>query len=77
MIRNIADRKIEPDELRKMPAGTKVILHGRDRRGWSTEQECQIVQSGKRKMLAWRDVDMSLKTKPITHYPNKWYEVVE
>lgn len=77
MIINIADRKIKPEDLKKLPAGTKVILHGRDRRMYATELDCTIVQSGKSKKLAYRDVDGTQKLIPITKKPNKWYEVNE
>ena len=65
--------KLSAAEVRELPIGTKVTLHGRDRRGYSTKLECAIVQSARSKTLAYRDVDGLTKTKPIRDYPNKYY----
>ena len=53
----------------------KVILHGRDRHGYSTELHCTLVQSGKAKVLAYRDTDGTRQTKPIRDYPGKYYTI--
>lgn len=67
------NNKLSAAEVRRLEVGTPVILHGRDRRGYSTELHCTVVQSGKSKALAYRDVDGSRQTKPIRDYPNKYY----
>ena len=65
--------KLSAAEVRELPIGAKVTLHGRDRRGYSTKLECAIVQSARSKTLAYRDIDGLTKTKPIRDYPNKYY----
>ena len=65
--------KLSAAEVRELPIGAKVTLHGRDRRGYSTKLECAIVQSARSKALAYRDVDGLTETKPIRDYPNKYY----
>ena len=52
----IARKKhLTADEVKKLPVGTRIDLHGRDRHGYSTVIECTIVQSGKSKKLAYTD----------------------
>ena len=65
--------KLSAAEVRELPIGSKVTLHGRDRRGYSTELECTIVKSARSKALAYRDVNGLTETKPIRDYPNKYY----
>ena len=65
--------KLGAAEVRELPIGAKVTLHGRDRRGYSTKLECTIVKSARSKALAYRDVDGLTETKPIRDYPNKYY----
>ena len=60
-------------EVKELPIGAKVTLHGRDRRGYSTKLECTVVKSVRSKALAYRDVDGRTETKPIRDYPNKYY----
>lgn len=69
---NVND-KLSAADVRKLEVGTPVILHGRDRRGYHTELECTVVQSGKSKVLAFRDIDGTRQTKPIRDLPNKYY----
>ena len=65
--------KLSAAEVRELPIGAKVTLHGRDRRGYSTKLECTIVKSARSKALAYRGVDGLTETKPIRDYPNKYY----
>ena len=69
----IVNDKLTAEEVRKLEVGTPVILHWRDRRGYHTELECTVVQSGKSKVLAFRDIDGTRQTKPIRDYPGKYY----
>ena len=69
----IVKDKLTAAEVRRLEVGTPVILHGRDRRGYSTELHCTVVQSGKAKVLAFRDIDGTRQTKPIRDLPNKYY----
>ena len=46
-------RKITADEVRALPVGTRVRVHGRDMRGRVTEVEYIVVQYGKGKRLSW------------------------
>ena len=71
MIIHVKD-KLTAAEVRALPVESKVILHGRDRSGYSTALECTIVKSGKTKVLSWWDLD-GVHTKPIRDYPNKYY----
>lgn len=49
----IERRKVTAEEVRRMPVGTKVRIHGRDRRGYATTLDCTIVQYGKSKALSY------------------------
>lgn len=51
----VRKKHLTADEVKKMPVGTRIDLHGRDRNGYSTVLECTIVQSGKSKKLAYTD----------------------
>ena len=68
-----AKKRMTAAEVRALPAGTRVNLHGQDRFGVPSWLECTVVQSGKKKVLAYLDTDMSTVTKPIRDYPNKYY----
>ena len=50
-----AKKHLTAEEVKKMPVGTRINLHGRDRHGYTTTTECRIVQSGKSKKLAYSD----------------------
>lgn len=56
MLRN-SERKISAEEVKKLPAGVTVTVHGRDRRGYSTELVCEVVHttSGKSRQLRYFD----------------------
>ena len=51
------EMKISAEEVRKLPAGVTVTVHGRDRHGYSTELECEVVHttSGKSRQLRYFD----------------------
>ena len=62
------ERKISAEEVRKLPAGVTVTVHGRDRRGYSTELECEVVHttSGKSRQLRYFDPGaMMVKRMPV------------
>jgi len=69
----IVKDKLTAAEVRQLPVGTEIIWHGRDLRGYSTELECTVVQSGRTKALAYRDTDGSIVTKRIRDIPNKYF----
>ncbi len=58
-------KKLTADEVKKLPVGTKILLHGRDRHGEATQLACMVTQSGKKKILTYRDTDGLRETKPI------------
>ena len=72
MIRQ-AKEKLTAAKVRKLPEGTRVILHGRDRRGYSTELPCTVAKSYRSKVLHYLEFDGTTVTKPIRDYPNKYY----
>lgn len=51
------EMKITAEEVRKLPAGVMVTVHGRDRRGYSTELACEVVHtsSGRGRQLRYFD----------------------
>lgn len=67
------EKKLTAAEVKKLPVGSAVVLHGCDRYGCHTTLDCTVIQSGKSKVLAYRDVDYLQSTKPIRDYPNKYY----
>ena len=71
---NKPNEALTADQVKQLPVGSKVTLHGCDRYGMHTQLECEIVQSGKKKLLKYLDVaQFWVKTKPIRDYPNKYY----
>ena len=61
-------KKLTAEEVKGLPVGTEVVLHGRDRHGYSTELTCEVVQEeGKRaKQLRYFDSsEMRVKRIPI------------
>lgn len=77
MVRLIQD-KLNAEDVRKLPVGSTVIWHGRDRRGYHTELECTLLHSGKKKVLSWWDPGTGLRiTKPIRDLPNKFFTLKE
>lgn len=51
------EMKITAEEVRKLPAGVTVTVHGRDRRGYSTELICEVVHTstGRGRQLRYFD----------------------
>lgn len=45
------NRHLTAEEVRRLPLGTLIDIHGRDRHGYSTTTRCSIVQRGKAKRL--------------------------
>ncbi len=72
MIRRAKD-KLTAAEVRKLPEGTRVDLHGYDRSGTPSWLECTVIRSYKKKLLAYRNPDGTKATKEIRDYPNKYY----
>ncbi len=72
MIIHVKD-KMTAAEVRKLPVGSIVTWHGRDRRGYSTELDCTVVQSGKTKVLAYSGWNGMTEKKPIRDLPNKYF----
>lgn len=73
-------RKISAEELRKMPEGTWVILHGRDRRGYSTELRCRTVKTKDRRAMRLMVLDFyTVGYRPINKLDGAvhWYELME
>ena len=72
-------RKISAEELRKMPEGTWVILHGRDRRGYSTELRCLTVKTKDGRAMRLMCFGLNdMCHKPINKLDGAvhWYELV-
>ena len=78
MHKNI-ENKLTAAEVRGLPIGSKVTLHGKDHRWYATELECTVVQSrsGRCKVLEYQYVNGYRETKPIRDYPNKYYTLRE
>ena len=70
-------KRLTAVEVRKLPIGTKVQLHGADRHGDHTVLDCVITQSGKHRVLSYTDYYGSRMTKRIQDYPGKAYTVNE
>lgn len=64
-------------EVRELPIGTAVELHGYDRYGSPSWLELTVVQSGRKKILTTRDYYGNRIEKQIRDYPNKWYAIKE
>ncbi len=69
--------KLTAAEVRKLPVGTRVDLHGYDRRGTPQWLECTVAQSYRKKVLSYRNPDGTKATKEIRDYPNKYYTLKE
>ena len=48
-------KKVTAAEVKALPEGTAVVLHGRDRRGYSTEIDCEVVKSKRSSALRYWD----------------------
>lgn len=68
-------RELTPEEVKKLPSETEVHLEGRDRHGELTWLEGHIVQSGKKKVFAYRSQDWTRESIAIKAYPNKKWMV--
>ena len=68
-------RELTPEEVKKLPPETEVHLEGRDRHGELTWLEGHIVQSGKKKVFAYRNQDWTRETIAIKAYANKKWTV--
>lgn len=49
------DRKLTADQVKRLDVGTKVLMIKPDRYGEKTTTECVVTQSGKKKLLAFRN----------------------
>ena len=70
-------KRLTAVEVRKLPIGTRVQLHGADRHGEHSVLDCVITQSGKHRVLSYTDYYGSRMTKRIQDYPGKAYTVYE
>lgn len=70
---NKPSEALTADQVKQLPVGSKVTLHGCDRYGIHTQLECTIIQSGKAKKLSYRNTDGMPALKAIQNYPNKYY----
>ena len=71
---NKPSEALTAEQVKQLPVGSKVTLHGADRFGLHTQLECTIVQSGKKKVLEYMNLDpFGIRTKAIQNYPNKYY----
>ena len=52
---NRNQKKLTAEEVKALPEGTPVVLHGRDRRGYSTELDCTVVKSQRSSVLRYWD----------------------
>ena len=68
-------KRLTPEQVKQLPAGTEVHLEGHDRHGDLTWLEGTIVQSGKSKVFAYRDHNFGRQTKAIKNWPNKNWTV--
>jgi len=62
-------------EVKKLDLGARVMIVGADRRGVKSVLECTITQSGRQKVLAYRDEWGIRVTKRITEMSRKAYAV--
>ena len=62
-------------EVKKLPVGARVMIVGADRRGRKSTLDCSVIQSGKQKVLAYRDGYGIRLTKKIAELPHKVYAV--
>lgn len=67
------EERLTAEQVRRLPEGTRVDLHGYDRSGTPSWLECTVIRSCKKKLLAYRDTDGTKATKEIRNYPNKYY----
>ena len=70
-------KEITVKELRTLPIGTMVTVHGHDKYGYPTTLECEIVQAiqGRRKELRYTDWAGDFQRMPIRM--NKKYTIEE
>lgn len=69
--------KLTAADVRKLPVGTQVTWHGRDKYGIHTMLDCTVVQSGKKKALAYTGFNYLTETKPIRDLPNRYFTIKE
>ena len=70
------DQEISADEVRELPLGSKVRIHGNDRHGMHQWTDCTVAGHHNRKFLTYRDLDGMVKHCQIKDYPNKYYTKV-
>ena len=64
---------VSPEQIKKMPCGTKILIHGADRHGEHTILETIITQFGKHKMLRSYDYGGERVMRPIKALAGKEY----
>lgn len=68
-------KTLPAEEVKKLPVGSAVMIVGVDRRGTKSVLDCHVTQSGKQKVLSYRDEWGIRVTKKITEMPRKAYAV--
>lgn len=70
------DQEITADEVRALPLGSKVRIHGEDRRGVHQWTDCIVAGHKTRKFLTYRSPEGLIKRCSIQDYPKKYYTKV-
>lgn len=59
-------KKLTAEEVKELPDGATVFVHGRDRHGYSTERMCEIITDGRARKLRYFDSsEMMVKRMPV------------
>ena len=66
------EKRLTAAEVRKLPDGAKVTIHGRDKYGYPTELPCKVVHSGNKKVLTYQTY-YGPESKPIRQERGKYF----
>lgn len=70
------EREITVDQVKRLEIGTRVTIISADRYGECQRTHCTLAQSGKKKVLVYRDNATWEKTVlPIQNKPNRRYVI--
>lgn len=67
---------ISAEEVLELPLGSKVRIHGEDRRGVHQWTDCIVAGHKTRKFLTYRSPEGLIKRCSIQDYPKKYYTKV-
>ncbi len=70
-------KALSAEAVKKLPCGSEVELHGRDKYGEHSWLIGKVLQSGKSKVFGYFGHTGMRETKPIREYPNKVWAVKE